>query len=193
MNISPRTHIYRLLVLLVLVVVGFIAVRGLAIPSSWDSEQFFRLDSLDELKSQPMKIGGNESCAGASCHDQEKVAKHKTQLATVGRGSHKGLACENCHGPLSVHVSDNKKIASAVIDHENKLCLGCHGQLVSRPKKFAQFDTEHTGHWYFDVEITKPCRDCHNPHNPRQMSERKDKSDKQPETKSEQSSTNGEV
>lgn len=193
MNISPRTHIYRLLVLLVLVVVGFVAVRGLAIPSSWDSENFFRRDSLDELKLQPMKIGGNESCGGASCHDQQKVAEHKTQLATVGRGSHKGLACENCHGPLSDHVSDDKKVASAVIDRDNKLCLGCHNQLISRPKKFAQFDTENEGHWYFDVEITNPCRDCHNPHNPRQMSAKKDKSEKQPETSSEQSSTNGEV
>jgi predicted CXXCH cytochrome family protein len=193
MNISPRSHIYRLIVLLVIVVVGFVAVRGLAIPSSWDSENFYRLDSLDELKLQPMQIGGNESCGGASCHDQERVAKHKTQLATVGKGSHKGLACENCHGPLSAHVSDDKKIASAVIDRENKLCLNCHGKLLSRPKNFPQFDTEKTGHWYFDVEITKPCLDCHSPHNPRQMAVKKDKSKKQPKATSEQTSTNGEV
>ncbi len=193
MNTSPWSHIYRVILLLVIVAVGFVAVRGLAIPSSWDSERFFRKDSLDELQLQPMKIGGNASCGGASCHDQERVAKHKTQLATVGRGSHKGLACENCHGPLSDHVSGDKKIASAVIDRENKLCLGCHDKLISRPKNFAQFDTEKTGHWYFDVEITTPCRDCHSPHNPRQMAKKKDKDKQQSKAETGQTNAMGEV
>ncbi len=173
MNVSPRSHIYRLLVLLVVVVVGFIAVRSLAIPASWDNEKFYRVDSLEELKLQPMRLGGNEACAGSGCHDEQKVLKHKERFNTLAKGSHSGLACENCHGPLSDHISDGKHAAKARINRENTLCLGCHGPLISRPKDFPQFDAEKTGHWYFDVEITKPCSDCHDPHEPRHMAEKR--------------------
>ena len=193
MKVSPRSHIYRLIVLLVLVVAGFVAVRSLAIPSSWDGEKFYRVDSLEDLKLQPMQLGGNETCSGAGCHDQKRVAKHKSQLDTVAKGSHKGLACESCHGPLSAHVSDNKRLAAAQINRENTLCLGCHAPLLSRPKDFPQFDTENTGHWYFDVEITTPCRDCHSPHNPRQMAAKIDKLKKQKKDKEDKAKTIDEV
>jgi len=179
MNVSPRSHIYRLLVLLVIVVVGFVAIRSIAIPASWDSEKFYRVDSLEDLKLQPMRLGGNEACAGSGCHDEpQKVAKHKARFNTHAKGSHSGLACENCHGPLSDHVSDNKRIASAGINRDNTLCLGCHGPLISRPKDFSQFNPENSGHWYFDVEITKHCHDCHDPHEPRHMAEKRASSEK---------------
>ena len=174
MNVSPRSHIYRLAALLVIAVVGFVAFRSFAIPSSWDFEHFFRADSLEELKLQPLQIGGNESCAGSDCHDQkriaEKIAEHKEHFQALANGNHKGLACENCHGPLSAHVRDGKHHEAANINRDNTLCLGCHAQLISRPEKFPQFDSESTGHWYFDVEITRLCRDCHDPHEPRQIS-----------------------
>lgn len=173
MNVSPWSHIYRLVVLLVIIVIGFLGVRSLAIPSSWDNEKFYRVDSLEDLKLQPLRIGGNDSCTGSSCHDQKKLAKHKQQFNALAKGNHNGLACENCHGPLSEHVSDGKNIASARINRENDLCLGCHGPRISRPKAFSQFNDEKTGHWYFDVEITKPCRECHDPHEPRRMADKR--------------------
>jgi len=182
MSVSPRSHIYRLVVLLVILVVGFVVVRSLAIPASWDNEKFYRVDSLEDLKLQPVRIGSNEACAGSSCHDKDKVAKHKEKFNTLSKGSHSGLACENCHGPLSDHISDGKRVASASINRENTLCLGCHGPLISRPKDFSQFNAENTGHWYFDVEITKSCGDCHDPHEPRHMAAPRASLKKQPES-----------
>jgi len=174
MKVSPRSHIYRLVVLLVIFAAGFAVLRGLAIPASWDNEKFYRVDSLEELTLQPLRMGGNEACAGSGCHEGQRMGKHKARFDILTRHDHSGLACENCHGPLSDHVSDGKRVASALINRENSLCLGCHGPLLSRPKDFPQFNAENTGHWYFDVEITTPCRDCHDPHEPRHMAAPRD-------------------
>jgi predicted CXXCH cytochrome family protein len=175
MNVSPRTHIYRLAVVLVVIAAGFAALRSLAIPDSWDNEKFYRVDSLDDLKLQPLRMGGNEACAGSGCHEEQRMARHKERLDALAKGNHSGLACETCHGPLSDHVSGGRRAASALINRENTLCLGCHGPLLSRPKNFPQFNAENTGHWYFDVEITTPCRDCHDPHEPRHMAAPRDR------------------
>ena len=169
MNSSPRTHIYRLVVILVVIAAGFAALRSLAIPDSWDNEKFYRVDSLEELKQLPLRFGGNAACAGSGCHEQRHMAMHKEHYAALSRGNHNGLACENCHGPMSDHIRNGKRVAPALISRENTLCLGCHGPLLSRPGDFPQFNTENTGHWYFDVEITAPCQDCHDPHEPRHL------------------------
>jgi predicted CXXCH cytochrome family protein len=170
MNVSPRSHLYRLVALLVIVAVAFVAIRGLAIPESWDSEKFYRVNSLEDLKLQPLQIGGNDSCAGSDCHDQQRVVKHKEHFNAHAKGKHSGLACENCHGPLSDHIANGKYVTAALVSRDNALCLGCHGPLISRPKNFPQFNAENTGHWYFDVEITQHCHECHDPHEPRQLS-----------------------
>lgn len=182
MKVSPRSHLYRLIVVLVIIAAGFAAVRSFAIPDSWDTEKFYRVDSLDELALQPLRIGGNEACAGSGCHEEQRVAKHKERFDALAKGNHAGLACENCHGPLSDHISDGRRVASAVINRENTLCLGCHGRLLSRPKDFPQFNAENTGHWYFDVETTTPCQDCHDPHEPRHMAAVRDTSELEEES-----------
>ena len=169
MSVSPRAHIYRLVVLLGIGAAGFAAIRNLAIPESWDDENFYRVDSLQELKLQPLRFGGNTACAGSGCHQDQRVAEHREHFTALTRGKHGGLACETCHGPLARHVSGSRRVTPALINRENTLCLGCHAPLVSRPEGFPQFSAENTGHWYFDVEITTPCRDCHDPHEPRQM------------------------
>ena len=175
MNVSPRSHLYRLAVVLVIIAAGFAAIRSFAIPDSWDNEKFYRVNSLHDLALQPLRLGGNEACAGSGCHEEKRVAKHKERFNALAKGNHSGLACENCHGPLSDHISDGRRVAAALINRENTLCLGCHAPLISRPKDFPQFNAENTGHWYFDVEITTPCRDCHDPHEPRQMAAPRDR------------------
>ena len=182
MNVSPRSHLYRLVVLLVIVAVAFVAIRGLAIPESWDPEKFYRVNSLEDLKLQPLQIGGNDSCAGSDCHDQQRVVKHKKHFNALAKGNHRGLACENCHGPLSDHIRDGKHVNAALVSRDNALCLGCHGPLISRPKNFPQFDAENTGHWYFDVEITQHCHECHDPHEPRQLSTERARLKQHPES-----------
>jgi predicted CXXCH cytochrome family protein len=177
MSVSPRSHIYRLVVLLVVIAAGFAALRSLAIPASWDNEKFYRVDSLEELKLQPLRMGGNEACTGSGCHEEQRVEKHRERFNTLAKGDHSGLACENCHGPLSDHISDGRRVTAARVNRENTLCLSCHGPLLSRPKDFPQFNAENTGHWYFDVEITTPCGDCHDPHEPRHMAAPRDTSE----------------
>jgi nitrate/TMAO reductase-like tetraheme cytochrome c subunit len=182
MSVSPRSHIYRLVVLLVVIAAGFAAVRSLAIPDSWDNEKFYRVDALEDLTLQPLRMGGNEACAGSGCHEEQRVAKHKERFNALAKGNHSGLACENCHGSLSEHISDDSRVASALINRDNTLCLSCHAPLLSRPKGFPQFNAENTGHWYFDVEITTPCRDCHDPHEPRHMAAPRNRSELEEES-----------
>ena len=177
MNPSPRSHIYRMVVVLLVIAAGFSVLRSFAIPDSWDSELFYRVDSLEELKLQPLRIGGNAACAGSECHEEQRLARHKEHFAALARGNHSGLACENCHGPLSAHSSEGRRVAPALVNRENTLCLGCHGPLLSRPRDFPQFNAGITGHWYFDVETTTPCQDCHDPHEPRHMAAAPDTSD----------------
>ncbi|MGB7933756.1 MAG: hypothetical protein WCH04_16320 [Gammaproteobacteria bacterium] len=189
MNPSPRSHIYRMVIVLVVIMAGFVALKSLAIPDSWNNELFYRVDSLDELKLLPMRISGNAECAGSGCHEQQQLDKHKEHLAALSRGNHSGLACENCHGPMSVHVREGRRVAPALINLENTLCLGCHAPLLSRPKGFPQFDADNTGHSYFDVEITTPCRNCHDPHEPLHMAAAPDKGEPEEGEPEEESAT----
>ncbi len=131
---SPRTHLYRLGIVLVLGFVAFLGIRSLATPPSWNYEiaHWFRLDSLEEMKRQPSILGGNESCQ--ECHEVE----HEE---TVGF-EHATLNCESCHGALADHVKDDEKFADAIVDASNAECMLCHSQLVSRPKDFPQFTLE---------------------------------------------------
>lgn len=166
MNPSPRAHIYRLIVLMVLALVGFIAVKTVAVPESWDSERWFRGDAAEELKHLPMRIGGNESCTGSACHDDDGPRNHQDRYDSISGGSHQGLACENCHGPLSDHVKDGRTVAQARMNSNNDLCLGCHQRLVGRPEQFAQFSETLLYHQLLNVTIISPCRACHDPHEP---------------------------
>jgi predicted CXXCH cytochrome family protein len=167
--ISPYSHIYRLVLILIIGSVGFFWGKSLFVPDSWDFDRFYRVDALEELKHQPMRHGGNDSCA-AACHADQLQSSHQERFDALARGKHKGLACENCHGPLSLHASEGKKTQPALINREGKLCLRCHAQLISRPSEFAQFDIENNiGHWYFDVQMDSTCQKCHDPHEPRYM------------------------
>ena len=101
MSPSPRTHIYRMGVLLVLGVVGFAVIRTLAVPESWDSERWYRVDAEEELKELPLRYGGNESCTGSACHEGHQPKTHEPRQVALADGQHSGLACEVCHGPAS--------------------------------------------------------------------------------------------
>jgi hypothetical protein len=166
MNPSPRAHIYRLLIALVIFVAAFIGIRALAIPDSWDSERWFRQDSLNDIKQLPQHYGGNESCGTAGCHSPEQAAEHEKKLASLSTGKHQGLACEVCHGPFAAHVEDGKKVNNATVTVSNELCLSCHRQLMSRPDHFAQFSDDQLRHKLLNVRDISLCRACHDPHEP---------------------------
>lgn len=167
MNPSPRTHIYRLLLLLVVLAGAFLGVRSLAIPSSWVSNGWYRGDALTELAQLPIQYGGSESCTQSACHGGKPPPTHQFNHEMLMSGTHKGLACESCHGPLSAHVQDGQKVADAPRESSTELCLNCHRPLLSRPADHAIFSEGFDMHARLQVDETKPCRMCHNAHWPR--------------------------
>ena len=166
MNPSPRAHVYRMLVVLVVGVAGFLVFKTLAVPASWDSERWYRTDAEQELKQQPLLFGGNESCLNSSCHVAPQHGSHQMRFEMLGRGAHQGLACEVCHGPLRNHVQDGKAVGHAPMNSNSDLCLSCHQSLVTRPQQFAQFSESLLHHSLLNVTELSACRGCHDPHDP---------------------------
>ena len=72
MRPSPYAHQYRLVVLLAIGLIIFLVIKKFAIPESWDSDAWYRKDALPLLQQQQPVYGGNESCAGTSCHEDER-------------------------------------------------------------------------------------------------------------------------
>ena len=164
MNPSPRAHIYRLLLAVGILIGVFLGIRALAIPDSWDSDGWYRRDSLTDLQQLPQHFAGNGSCGGAGCH--EKSMRHLEKMAALATGQHQGLACEVCHGPLSDHVKDGEKVAPAKVNVANDLCLSCHAPLLGRPQQFAQFSETQLPHKLLNVREISLCRACHDSHKP---------------------------
>lgn len=125
---SPYTHLIRLGLLMAVGLCFALAVRALAVPSSWDHHVWYRTDALQELAQQPNLYGGNDSCTAChqALHEEMKAAKHQ------------GLSCEACHGPLSIHIQNGRRAGKAEIDTTPAVCLNCHGLLASRPATFPQ-------------------------------------------------------
>lgn len=183
-KISPRTHLYRLGVVLVACFAGFLVIRAYAIPDSWNHNAWYRGDTLEDLKKLPLNYGGNESCK--SCHEDvslvavvekqggeefadefedEIEAESDAEPEAVMEFEHKTLNCESCHGPLIVHAKGDEKIGDAIVmDKSNSQCMICHEQLISRPVDFPQFPGDAEKH--NDLEEKTLCMKCHNPHDP---------------------------
>lgn len=163
--VSPRSHIYRLGLVLVMALLAFIGIKRLATPGSWDYTAWYRRDALPQLQQQAALYGGNASCVASSCH--HTVVNHEAKLSMLHEAAHDGLSCEGCHGPLAQHVSDGRKVADAWVNRDNDLCLGCHGPLLGRAHKVAQFDPNvNKMHEMIEAEQTTRCGNCHNPHAP---------------------------
>jgi hypothetical protein len=161
---SPRAHVYKLTVLLALGIGSFLGLMRLLTPSSWDYANWYRRDSVAELAKKPLRFAGNESCAGSQCHEQ--ATDHQDQYNALADSVHESLSCEGCHGALSKHVRDGKRIESARISPTIQLCLNCHAPLVSRPEKHTTFDPDSARHKRKKVTATTPCKRCHDPHDP---------------------------
>lgn len=154
-NPSPLSHLYRLGILAIICVVGFLVIRDVATPSSWNYDVWYRADTLKEAENQPLVHGGNESCR--ACHDNT--------VAKVAKLKHKRLSCEGCHGALADHVRNDEKIADALMVRDSTWqCLNCHGELISKPPGFPQFTDEVNKHK--EVEQGAVCLKCHDAHDP---------------------------
>jgi hypothetical protein len=162
-NPSPRSHLYRLGILLAVCFVAFLVIKDLATPASWNYEGWYRGAVLEEGKAKPFVYGGiadievserNEACR--SCHKdhEKKVRKLK----------HRTLSCESCHGALADHAREGKKTADAPVDKSRGQCLNCHAELISRPKGFPQFTMEVKKHRTLEEKTL--CLKCHGGHDP---------------------------
>lgn len=74
-------------------------------------------------------------------------------------GKHAGVPCKVCHGPLTSHIENSKKIAAMPIDRSAELCAQCHQQKPGRSEGFPQVDLEKHAQG-------KACVNCHSPHEP---------------------------
>lgn len=160
-NPSSRSHLYRLGAVLVLGFVGFLALKAIATPASWDFEHWYRGDAKTEIASAPLVYGGNESCQ--ECHAD--------QLKELNELKHKTVSCESCHGALADHVRNGEKTAAARVDDDsNWQCLNCHEALISRKlvdnrPDFPLFKVDRVPE-HEEVAKGALCMVCHNPHDP---------------------------
>ena len=149
---SPRSHLYRLATLLAAGFVGFLVIKAVATPSSWNFEEWYRSDAVVEIAQQPLVYGGNESCK--SCHKEEQKEFRKRK--------HRRLSCESCHGALADHVKGDEKSANAVVDTSSWQCENCHLWRINRPTDFPQFTLEVEKHK--TIEEGEVCLKCHEDH-----------------------------
>lgn len=147
---------------LLLVFLGIIALvligRAILVPDTWGEYGYYRGGYIAEEASRELVYGTNESCK--SCHVEVYDLKSE--------GTHKSLSCEICHGPVSSHAKDGKKIDVMPVRKGEKqidLCLNCHAEVVGRPEKFPMIlYPDHLIEQ--DVKKTHTCDQCHTVHSP---------------------------
>ncbi len=168
---SPRSHIYRLGIVLFTALVVFLGIVWIATPSSWnyDLGYWFRAASLEDMKQQPLEYGG---IVDISSSDRNAACKscHKKTTRQLKKLKHKGLSCESCHGALADHARAGKKVAAAKVDKANWQCLNCHSEQINRPENFPQFSkTGEIGKLvrkHQTLGDQTPCLKCHDAHEP---------------------------
>jgi len=178
-NSSPQKHLHRLGVLILLGVIGFLVIKWLATPSSWNFQVWYRGDALAELAEKEPVFGGNASCN--DCHEDV------VELALSA--PHKALSCEACHGPSVKHVRDGQKIAEAVVvSHSSWQCLNCHEKLLGKSEDYPQFEkvpSQRRIRKHKKLKEDVLCLKCHGPHDAFSDPERANrKSEKPPESAS---------
>ncbi len=169
---SPATHLKRLVILLAAALVIFLGLAYLLVPASWnfDMANWYRLDSLKDIASQPMAYGGIEDIGArqrnAACNDC-----HKDLLIEFRKKKHLQLSCESCHGALADHAAGKQKTAAAMVDKTTGHCLNCHENLINKPAGFPTFrlTEKYVKHIEFNagkLPAGTTCLKCHNPHDP---------------------------
>jgi hypothetical protein len=137
-----------LLPLLAVFICLFLVARHFLIPESFGKYGHYRANSMDEIAAIPTHYVGKEVCA--DCHD--------TEAAKLASDLHKGLTCEVCHGPGSLHIEDQEK-GILVKPGSREFCGTCHNiNAARRTEVIHQIDIK-----THNIERVN-CIDCHNPH-----------------------------
>ncbi len=163
-------HLWRAILLIVLIVVVYLLGRGFLVPGSFGEFGHYRGDALrEEMNVRVPNFGaGVESCA--ACHDE--------RAEEFRQSAHKTINCEVCHAPLRTHV-EYEDIESfiqnpdqyewtneMVIKQAKDLCIRCHEAQPAKPHDFPHVTiVEHLEE--MGVENSADvCVDCHDPHDP---------------------------
>ena len=162
MQRGSKTHLVRMGLIVLAVVLLVIIGRKVFRPSTFGLYGHYRASSIEEEVNRPIVHGTDASCR--QCHEWD-FALHE-------KGKHKVVSCEFCHGPYGKHVKDGKVVAHLEVKKGaeiNVLCLRCHDRAVrSRPKDAKVIKTvlypEHLEKQ--NVEIDHLCNQCHLAHAP---------------------------
>lgn len=144
-------QIRHLLAPILIIVVVYLLIRQLLVPSDFGLLGHFRASSITANVQRENKYAGSEACA--DCHDQIVGAKK--------HGYHRDVSCESCHGPSMAHTGDPEKLKPAIV-RTRTLCLLCHEYLPTRPTGFPQVISD-------SHNPAKPCVSCHRPHDPKPL------------------------
>lgn len=142
-------HLFRLMLVMVVALVGFLVLRAAVIPKTFGQYGHFRGAALAEIASRPPAYAGHAVCE--DCH-VDVLEKKK-----VGRHAH--VACEACHGPQAKHAADPASVQPAKLDTA-VLCARCHEANSAKPGFMPQVNTA-------DHANGIACDTCHQPHNPK--------------------------
>ncbi|NIM58018.1 MAG: hypothetical protein GTO16_03615 [Candidatus Aminicenantes bacterium] len=142
-------QVVRLSIPILILIIGFIVMRNLLVPSDFGKYGHFRAAAIDELVSQEIQYSEHEMCF--ECHDDVVKAKNMSY--------HRGVECEVCHGPAAAHIEDPEG-NQLPAPRERGYCPLCHEYLPSRPTGFPQIVSE--SHNPF-----RACVSCHDAHDPK--------------------------
>lgn len=145
-----QTHIKRAVMLLVMVIFLFIVLRSIIVPASFGQYDWYRGNSVNDIRNIQVEHAGSATCGEETCH--------KTIYEVWKEGRHKTVNCETCHGPAEKHVSDIR-ILPQPANETREYCGLCHFERIARPASFPQIDPETHGE-------NLSCAYCHNPHKP---------------------------
>lgn len=138
----------RLLMVVVVLIVAFIATRSLLTPETFGDLGHYRTAAVDSIEALDIRYAGHQACS--ECHEDISEFKSKS--------FHREVNCECCHGPAAAHIESGAEILPD-IPRQRDHCLLCHIYNPARPTGFPQIDP-------VSHNPVKPCIGCHNPHRP---------------------------
>lgn len=143
---GQRKHLVRAVILLAVAIVAFLSLREALTPVSFGQFDLFHREDTRRWTSQPLVFSHTSRCNDC----------HSSVYARWEQSVHRGVSCENCHGPGIDHIETGSKLT---VNRNSELCQVCHEKLASRPAGFPQVASA----------VHSPgvsCISCHNPHSP---------------------------
>lgn len=149
-------HLWRAGLLLLLLPIGYIAMRQIMFPPTFGDSGFYRAANLEEQRDHQVMHAPVEECA--ACHAEQAEKRTK--------GVHGTVNCQVCHAPMATHVLEGKIVGKMRLPQIPDMCLKCHQALPARPKGFPQVDPAvHLQAQGMEM-ADGVCVTCHDAHSP---------------------------